>query len=310
MQKSFCFLLMICSSLLACTPKLGVHIQEDDVVFQEGKDTILVYQTADKSLDGTYARSNYIHPLYSLDNQVLTEDFPADHLHHRGVFWAWHQLYVGEKRIGDGWEIKDFKWDVAQVETFTSNGGSKSIKAKVLWKSPLWLDQNGAEKPLVTETTTITVYPSQKDYRQIDFEIELLAMESQMSIGGSEDSKGYGGFSPRIRLEEEMVFMGENGEVTPQNLPIAAGPWMDVSGPIGAYGAIAGLTIFSHQSNPGFPNPWILRAKGSMQNAVYPHPGAEGVELSNINPTVLKYRLLVHKGLSKDQISALYTTYK
>ncbi|MEM6379356.1 MAG: DUF6807 family protein [Bacteroidota bacterium] len=310
MQKSICLLLILGFSLFSCAPKLGINIQDDGVIFQEGKDTILVYQTGNKSYNGTYERSNYIHPLFSLDKQVLTEDFPADHLHHRGIFWAWHQLYVGEKRIGDGWEIKDFKWEVDQVESIVGEGASKCIKAKVLWKSPLWLDDNGVEKPLVTETTTLTVYPTQKNYRQIDFEIELVGMEPNMRIGGSEDPKGYGGFSPRIRLEAGMVFMGENGKVTPQNLPVLAGPWMDVSGPLGMSGATAGLTIFSHQSNPGFPNPWILRSKGSMQNAVYPYPGAEGIELSNVKPTVLKYRLLVHQGLSLDQISNLYTSYK
>lgn len=39
------------------------------------------------------------------------------------------------------------------------------------------------------------------------------------------------------------------------------------------HGAIAwngGLTVLMHPSTTGFPQPWILRARGSMQNAVYP----------------------------------------
>ena len=28
---------------------------------------------------------------------------PADHRHQRGLFWAWHQVWIGEERIGDPW---------------------------------------------------------------------------------------------------------------------------------------------------------------------------------------------------------------
>jgi hypothetical protein len=67
----------------------------------EGKAKVMFYQREHKSLNGKYSRANYIHPLYGLDGEVLTEDFPADHLHHRGIFWAWHQVWLGDKRVGD-----------------------------------------------------------------------------------------------------------------------------------------------------------------------------------------------------------------
>src|SRR5512141_1346076 len=34
-------------------------------------------------------RSSYLHPVYTPDGTVLTDDFNKDHPHHRGVFWAW-----------------------------------------------------------------------------------------------------------------------------------------------------------------------------------------------------------------------------
>src|SRR5690606_8161122 len=51
-----------------------------------------------------YWRSSYIHPLYGLDGNILTEDFPADHLHHRGVFWTWPETRVGDRKM-DVWTI-------------------------------------------------------------------------------------------------------------------------------------------------------------------------------------------------------------
>ncbi|OYX84857.1 MAG: hypothetical protein B7Y83_06740 [Flavobacteriales bacterium 32-34-25] len=276
--------------------QVNLKIEKNQSHFTEGKDSILTYQASEKAMNGKYIRSNYIHPLYNLDGTVLTEDFPEDHLHHRGIFWAWHQLYIGDKRIGDGWEIENFNWEVTSVKEKKTKDDSKAIVSTVLWKSPLWKSKNDVEKAFVKETTTIKVYPKQPHYRLIDIEIALLALESNMKIGGSEDEKGYGGFSPRIRLSNDIVFTDPSGKISPTNLPIPASEWMDISGSLGKNGTKAGLTVLCSPKNPGAKNPWILRAKKSMQNAVYPYPGAKAVPLSNKKPTVLRYRLVIHNG--------------
>ncbi|WP_308990781.1 DUF6807 family protein [Mariniflexile litorale] len=287
-----------------------VIIKPNVVSFIENKDNILNYQITEKSLNGAYKRSNYIHPLYTLDGDILTEDFPEDHPHHRGIFWAWHQLFVGDKRIGDGWEIQNFSWDVTSVEELKQKDASKAIEAEVLWKSNQWLDVHGNEKPLVKETTTIKVYPKEKNYRQINIEISLLALEENIRIGGSEDAKGYGGFSPRIKLTDDVIFTSSEGQVTPTNLPLKADSWMDISGAIGKDGKQVGLTILCHPNNPQPSNQWILRTKRSMQNAVYPYPGAIPVPLSTIQPTILRYCLIVHNGsINTIDIPIIYKDY-
>ncbi|HJS01170.1 MAG TPA: DUF6807 family protein [Flavobacterium sp.] len=289
--------------------QVQLKIENSQSYFIEGKDSVLTYQATEKSLNGKYPRSNYIHPLYGLDGAVLTEDFPLDHLHHRGIFWAWHQLYIGKKRIGNGWEIENFKWEVASVKEIKQQNHSKAIQTTVYWKSPLWI-KKGIEKAFVKETTTISVHPKKEHYRQIDIEIALLALEANMKIGGSEDEKGYGGFSPRIRLSDDIVFTDPSGKITPTNLPIPASEWMDLSGSIGKNNTKAGATILCHPKNPGFPNPWILRSKKSMQNAVYPHPGAKAIPLSNKKPTVLRYSLIIHDGDANSiPINEIYKDY-
>lgn len=276
--------------------QIQLKIEKDKSYFTEGKDSVLTYQASEKSINEKYARANYIHPLYSLDGGVLSEDFPADHLHHRGIFWAWHQLYIGDKRIGDGWEIENFKWEVTSVKEKKQKDAGKAIQTTVLWKSPLWTDKHSKEKAFVKETTTIKVHPKQPHYRLIDIEIALLALEKNMKIGGSEDEKGYGGFSPRIKLSDDVEFTSPNGKITPTNLAIPASEWMDISGSLVKNGEKIGMTILCNPKNPGFPNPWILRAKKSMQNAVFPYPGTKAIPLSNKKPTVLRYRLIIHDG--------------
>ncbi len=308
--KSFFFLLCISISFSTSAQKMSVIDRNQQVIILEGPDTVLVYQKTPKNRDGQYSRSNYVHPLYNLDGSILTEDFPSDHLHHRGIFWAWHQLYIDDQRIGDGWEIKDFSWSVEQVNTQQSKKQGQ-ILATVLWKSPLWLDQQAKEQAFVKEETTITVYRRRKSYRRIDFKISLLALEANMTIGGSEDEKGYGGFSPRIKLAPGMVFQGPDGELQPTNLPLKAREWIDIRGPVGLNEDVVGMTIIPHPNNPGYPNPWILRAKGSMQNAVFPYPGRKPIPLSRLEPLILAYSLLIHDGsLGPNKISKIAKTIK
>ena len=285
-------------SMMGCivsAQEVLLEISKDAAYFLENKDSVLAYRAMPKSLNGTYSRANYIHPVYGLDGYIITEDFPEDHLHHRGIFWAWHQLYVGKTRIGDGWELKDIYWDVISMAEVNQEVNSCTLKSEVLWKSPLWKDDKGTEKPLVLETTSITVHPREDNYRIIDIEIDLLALESEMSLGGSEDDKGYGGFSIRMKLADDIQFEDKKGQVIPQNLPVDGMGWLSISGNLDNKAETTGITVIPHEDNPDYPNPWILRDTSSMQNAVYPHPGATPIALSKESPTILKYRLLISK---------------
>ena len=91
-----------------------------------------------------------------------------------------------------------------------------------------------------------------------------------------------------------LIFTAEKGTVIPCELQIQAGPWMDFSAPFGRHGEVSGLTLLCHPSTPNYPEPWILRQKSSMQNIVF--PGEKKVELSLKRPTILRYRLIIHRG--------------
>lgn len=274
----------------------------EGVWVKEGEEKVLFYQKTTNSQDGKYPRADYVHPLYNVDGAVLTEDYPEDHLHHRGIFWAWHQIIIGDQRTGDAWECKDFVWDVYEV------GGQpedSALYAKTYWKSPLWTNDAGEMEPFLSEETKITVHPKAKQYRVIDFEISLLALVPDLKIGGSEDVKGYSGFSVRMKLPEDIAFTSDGGPVTARTEAVKAGPWMDMSGSLAADGGKAGIIIMNHPDNPPPSNQWILRDSNSMQNPVY--PGRHPVPVSDQTPTVLRYRLLTYQGhLSEEEITRLY----
>ncbi len=307
---SVCFLLI---SFIFCDEGTSLRTEKtpEGILVTEGNKPVLFYQRTPKSISGKYERANYVHPLFSLSGDTLTEDFPQDHLHHRGIFWAWHQLWIGEKRIGDGWEIRDISWEVDTVDIQISGRESVILKAHVLWKSPLIKDSAGREEPLVDEVTAIRIWKKKGQMRFIDFEISLLALKENMSIGGSEDEKEYSGFSVRMKLPDDITFLSSGGIVKPINTFLNAGPWLDFSGTFGSQKGKQGLAILCHPSSPGFPQPWILREKRSMQNAVY--PGRKPVALKASERLFLRYRIVLHESAGStenlDEWWRLYETY-
>ena len=260
----------------------GVEVVEDG-------HTVFFYQRESKSLDGRFVCNNYIHPLYSLTGDTLTEEFPADHPYHRGIFWAWHQMFVGGESVGDGWFMSDVEQEVTNVESSqTKKKGQLKINAQ--WKSSLFENK----KPFLAEETYIAIHPRQNNYRIIDFSISLKALVPDVEIGGMNDEKGYGGFCARLSDQKKLTFTSVGGKIVPQLLQVEAGPWMDFSGQHGLNGEISGVTLFCHPETPNYPAPWILRNQTSMQNCVY--PGRNRVTVPMDKPLRLYYRLVVHDG--------------
>jgi hypothetical protein len=279
-------------SCLACNQQkspFSTAETEEKIVLLEDGNPVFVYQKKPKSLTGQYICNNYIHPLFDLAGNVITEEFPADHPYHRGVFWAWHQLYAGGRRLGDGWTNDSISQKVAGTVIEKEKLYAR-LNTDVLWSSSV----NEDGKPFIEEKTTITVHKLSDGIRRIDFEIVLKALADQLQIGGSPDQKGYGGFCVRILLPDSLKFISDKGPVTPQELQINAGPWMDFSGRFGAGPEISGITIICHPEMPGYPEQWILRQKGSMQNVVF--PGRDRIDVTKDKPVILRYRLIIHKG--------------
>jgi hypothetical protein len=292
MNKIFgIFLLTILGFTAASQVKMKK--QEGGFLFTENNENVLFYQKDNKGIEGKYQRCNYIHPLWGIDGTVLTEDFPADHLHHRGIFWAWHQVFISDKPIGDPWAIKDFEQQVTDIEYAAKEAGVAEFKTEVQWTSPLWINQ-GKRIPYLKENTKITIHPQKGNYRKIDFEIHLLALVENLKIGGSADEKGYSGFSVRMILPDDVTFIGPQGEITPENTAVKSVGYVNVSGSVGKNGSAGGIVMIDHPENPCYPHSWILRKKNSMQNAAY--PGNTLIPVSTQKPLILKYSLIVYSG--------------
>lgn len=282
--------------LTATKTKEGIEIYENEK-------KVLFYRQSPKSLDGKYERANYVHPLYSLNGNVLTEDFPEDHPYHRGIYWAWHQILLNNKPIADGWTCENISW-IPIKEKIKNGKESIVLQSEVLWK--VKIAQQITD--IVRETTKITVHTSTNQYRAIDFDIHLFALLDSLKIGGSEDIKGYGGFCLRLKLPGDISFASQGKEVMPQDTAVTAGPWMNFNGSFDSENLPqTGIAVFRSPSNPGPQQKWILRKKESMQNT--PYPGRTAMTLSR-KGWRLAYRIIIHNGsTSVDDLEKLYQQY-
>ena len=302
------FLMLVGATIVvSCSHRshtLRSETNEEGIAILEGDSAVLFYQIKPKSLNGRFERSSYVHPLYSLDGNVITEDFPDDHRHHHGIYSAWHQVLIGDKQVADGWTNENFSLEVVNA-TCSNEKGRQTINSEVLWKSSL---KGGPAEGIVRENLTITVYPSTARLRIIDFDMHFIPLKDSVALGGSGDEKGYGGFSFRLKLPDDLRFIAREKEVQPQVVAVNAGPWMNFTGSFDGKGApVSGVVVFCHPSNPGSPHPWILRQRKSMQNAAF--PGSHPVALTS-EGLHLRYRLVVYRdALSGERIDDLFKAY-
>lgn len=262
----------------------GLHFQEEDgkVSLYDGDNLIFSYQVETKSHEGQYPRANYLHPVNDFRGAPLTEDFPEDHLHHRGIFWTWHQLYLNGHSLADPWICEGISWKVHNVKHKTKRDKA-TLNANVDWLV------GEEQQKLVQEEVEIT-YQAERDHYLLEFDITIVSMIDGIGIGGSDDIKGYGGFSPRFVLGDDVTFTDASGLVKPQNEQVQAGNWILVSD-IGANES--DVVILYHPESTADLKGWILRAKGSMQNPVW--PGRERVVLDKGEKVRMKAAVVVFR---------------
>jgi hypothetical protein len=258
-------------------------------------------------VDPRFTRSSYIHPLYSLDGQILTQDFPRDHSHHHGLFWAWPVVEVRGVKTSN-WEPREpslrqifVKW----VKREVTDAGARLVVENA-WKL-------GGTEDVAEETVTIFVYGATLYGRAIDIEIVLRPVGGPMTLRGApEDKKGYSGLCFRGRNVEGWdikVFMG--AAMTTDEGPLAADStgksfrWADISAP--AVGG--GVAIFVSPDHPGYPVPWLVR--NSYAGVLNPcWPGLEGAVLAPDVPVSLRYRIYVHRGdAASGRVKEAYEAY-
>ena len=298
MRLSSALLLLIAFSCTNTGAKLLAEKTKEGVTVTEGGKGVLFYQFMPQSVNGLYTRAGFVHPLFDLWGDTLTENAPEDHPNHRGVFWAWHQVTRNGKKVADGWMSENIRFEPVTLNTNTNNGKAH-IDAQLNW---VIHSETGKADTIIRESTAIVVYPAADSCRRIDFDITLTPLADSIALGGSDDMKGYGGFCLRVKLSPDVIFRSGDTVVEPQETAVYAKPWMDITGISPDSHHKSGIAILAYQPAQQ-PCPWILRTATSMQNV--PFPGRKPAILPPAG-WHLKYSLLVHARAMDDETLQRY----
>ncbi len=265
----------------------------------DGDQPVFVYNhgvIARSGVPADRARSTYVHPLYGLDGEVLSDDFPKDHYHHRGLFWAWPHVRV-DGRHYDLWmlhgvEQRFERWVEKRAEprlaVLTANNG--------------WYV---GDRKIMDEVIQFQVHPATATARAIDVDLTLTPTTKPVTLAGAE-GKSYGGLTLRFGPGTNVVITTPAG-VAKADLAMTNLTWADLTLRLAGRSAPSGAAIFVHPSHPDYPPQWLLRHYGVL---CLGWPGVTPAELPAGQPVHLRYRVWIHRGAATEaQIAKAYQEY-
>lgn len=222
-------------------------------------------------------RSSYLHPVYAPDGTVVTDDFPRDHWHHRGIFWAWPVVMVkGERR--DGWLLKGVGQRFERWIARQATRDAARLAVENGWYA------GGAR--IVKETVEIAAQPGGPGRRELAFALTFEAVNGDIELAGEPtQNKGYGGFSVRFAPRQATEITTGQG-VEARDTDMVPHRWAQLEGVFA--GRRAALRIDIDPANPGYPNGWCLRRYGFLG---VNYPGRVPVRLKPGTPLRMKYRV-------------------
>jgi hypothetical protein len=285
-----CSLLLVALLLSACSaPTETFEWQPADtpgrLMLFEGDQPVLGFnhgpQLASQAPENR-AREGYIFPLYTPSGVSPLDDFPRDHWHHRGLFWAWPVIeYDGLTydiwTLGPGITLKHH-----QHRTGTNNG-TATLEADQGWYV--------GDKQIVSETVELRVQPAAINARSLEIAVTLEALDQPVVLGGSPDrGKGYGGMNVRFAPRTDTRITTPEGEI-PEDEDMVPHAWTALEA--NYEGKPAGVRVESLEGNPGNPQGWCLRPYGFI-GANF--PGTASHTLKPGSPLTLRYRVTVYDG--------------
>lgn len=293
--------------MLASLPLGAMEILDDPassgvLTIRDGDINILSYCYGDQlqaGVDEKYTRSSYIHPVWSLDGKtVLTDDFPDDHPHHRGIYWAWPRVETRGVKT-ENWHPADPPLRQHFVRWLSRDADETSASFTV---ENRWLLDNKEE--VASEKVTVQVHPISQDQRAIDIEVRLTAVGGPLKLAGSpQDNKGYGGFCYRATPSFKGARILTSFGAAEQDIVNQPAAWVSLST------NNHGVAFFAWPDNPEYPPNWMARnSYAGFANASW--PGLSPVELKPDESVTLRYRMLIHNGrATMDKVSAVYEEY-
>ncbi|MEY5015458.1 MAG: hypothetical protein RIS92_1816 [Verrucomicrobiota bacterium] len=270
------------------------------VIFREGAREIGCYQAEPLSVPTGVAavqrRGGYLHPLRTPEGHVVTGDFPADHRHHHGVWFAWTKAEWGG-RATDFWNLGAGLGGVegGEVRRVWNEGGAGCLKAGhrvVDYSSGVW--------DLVLEEEWEVRFGSGESGGRVFNRVDVTVGQRVAGQGALVlPSYHYGGFAFR-GLDawsgvEGMQVLASGGVSDRTGVEGGGRVWVALTGAVGEGGGARGsVVVMGHPTNFRHPEPVRMHPKDPY--FCFAPQRAGGFSLEAGKPHTVSYRLMIVDG--------------
>jgi hypothetical protein len=279
-------LLCVISAAEEATPAFHFRsIDDKSLALFEGERPVFVYNHGVLAKPGVPAdrnRSTYVHPLYGLDGEVLSDDFPPDHHHHRGLFWAWPHVGIGTAQQ-DLWALKGIEQRFGKWLARDARNDGATLGVENGW--------HVGQRKVVAEHVWLRAGPATASGRVLDVELALTPLAEPLTLRGAE-GKSYGGLTLRFATNTSTVITTPLGQGR-EDLPITKLPWADLSGTFTGRTQPSGAAIFIGRDHPDYPPEWLTRHYGVL---CVGWPGVNGRTFQPGETIRCRYRVWIHRG--------------
>lgn len=236
------------------------------------------------------ARCCYIFPLWTPAGVSPLDDFPTDHFHHHGIFWAWPVVESGGI-AHDLWMYGNIQHRFERWLRREAATTGVTLEVENGWYA-------GSEK-WVSETVRICVHPAAASSRVVKIALRLAAVRNSVTLRGSRDpGKSYGGLSARFAPREATVIRTSDGFIH-RDEDLRSHGWAELEGRYGGKHAV--LCIVPDEHNPGAPHQWCLRHYGFLGVSF---PGktqaADGFTVEPGAPIDLRFTIVASDGTAEN----------
>lgn len=235
--------------------QFAVQRSDSSLEIRAGDRPVLRYLSArvepPEGIDPKYGRSGYIHPVWTPNGEIVSDEFPPDHPHQDGIFLA-NTKTEFEGRQPDFWNLLGGTGFVRCAEALSHEEGPVCGGFRVRHEHVDAGVPGG--KTALTETWDVRVWKSGSPDLGWRFDIASeisCATDSPLTV----KEYHYGGMAfrgARSWTGDSAIFTLADGK-TREAGNHSRTPWVDLSGTTG--GKTSGITIFTDPNNFRFPEP-------------------------------------------------------
>ena len=266
-------------------------------ITQDGK-AVLEYQAEPgplprDTISEKYIRGGYLHPVFTPSGRVVTDDFPANHVHHHGVWAPWtHTEFEG--RHPDFWNMGEGK------------GRVEFVSLEATWSGPVhggfrarqkFVDlTSGKPWKALDETWDVRGYAvgaEAQPYRMWDWTSVQTCSENRPLIllqylYGGLGFRGNGAWNGA----GNESFLTSEGETDRVKANMTRARWIHLSGLVD--NRVAGVAILCHPDNFRFPQP--MRVHPTEPFFCFAPSQLGDFRIEPGHPYIARYRFIVADG--------------